>query len=83
MPRKPCRRCSPPSPPWAPLGRFALGDRDPLHAYPDGFLDLHISHTNPGPDREPNWLPAPTGPLGITLRLYAPHPQVLDSRLAS
>ncbi|TCJ93795.1 DUF1254 domain-containing protein [Nocardia alba] len=60
------------------LNRYALGDRDPLTYNPDGSLDIHISHKNPGPDHEPNWLPAPTGPMGITLRLYAPNAEALD-----
>ncbi|WP_280231799.1 DUF1254 domain-containing protein [Nocardia cyriacigeorgica] len=60
------------------LNRFAIGDRDELRNNPDGSLDIHISHTNPGPDHESNWLPAPLGPLGITLRLYAPHIAALD-----
>ncbi|MFF0479526.1 DUF1254 domain-containing protein [Streptomyces sp. NPDC004284] len=60
------------------LNRFALGDRDPLTYNPDGSLDIHISHHDPGPDRRTNWLPAPLGPLGITMRLYAPSPQALD-----
>jgi hypothetical protein len=63
-----------------PLGRFALGDRDPLVYNPDRSLDLYLRHGSPGPDKEANWLPAPDGPLGITMRLYAPRPEVLDGR---
>ncbi|MET9883359.1 DUF1254 domain-containing protein [Streptomyces sp. NPDC006430] len=61
------------------INRFALGDRDDLvYDQQDGSLTIYISQHNPGPDREANWLPAPSGPLGITMRLYAPEPEVLD-----
>ncbi|MDY6999787.1 MAG: DUF1254 domain-containing protein [Actinomycetota bacterium] len=60
------------------LDRFALGDRDDLTYNPDGSLDLLLQHANPGPDKESNWLPAPLGTLGVTMRLYAPRREILD-----
>jgi hypothetical protein len=59
------------------LNRFAIGDRDPLRYNDDGSLDLYLQHANPEAQRETNWLPAPTGPLGVTMRLYAPEQRVL------
>jgi hypothetical protein len=41
---------------------------------------LYLQHGNPGPERQANWLPAPIGPLGITMRLYAPKQEALDGR---
>lgn len=60
------------------LDRFAIGDRDSLSYDADGSLELYLQHANPGPDKESNWLPAPLGPLGITLRLYAPAGAILS-----
>jgi hypothetical protein len=39
-----------------------------------------MQNASPGADKESNWLPAPKGPLGITMRLYAPRPEVADGR---
>ena len=60
------------------LNRFALGDRDNLTYNADGSLEVYMQHDSPGVDKESNWLPAPRGPLGITMRLYAPKIEVLD-----
>jgi hypothetical protein len=55
-----------------------LGDRDALRFNPDGSLDIYIQRDNPGGDKESNWLPAPEGAMGLTMRLYAPRDEALD-----
>jgi hypothetical protein len=60
------------------IDRFAIGDRDALSYNDDGSLDILVQHARPDEARVSNWLPAPPGPLGITMRLYAPEAQVLD-----
>lgn len=64
------------------IDRYAIGDRDDLKHNADGSLDIYIQRESPGADKESNWLPAAAGPLGITMRLYAPKAQVLDGRWA-
>lgn len=45
---------------------------------PDGSLTIYIQHNSPGPEKEPNWLPAPEGPFQMFLRLYWPKAEALD-----
>jgi hypothetical protein len=61
-----------------PIGRHALGDRDPMRAAPDGTLDIYIQHDDPGDERRANWLPAPAAAFSLSMRLYHPKPPVLD-----
>jgi hypothetical protein len=39
-----------------------------------------VESTSPGPDKEPNWLPAPAGPFTLYMRLYSPKPEALDGQ---
>jgi hypothetical protein len=65
-----------------PSGRYTIGDRTPgLELGADGSLELTLSHDEPAPapDGAPvNWLPVPSGPFVLMLRLYLPQAEVLD-----
>lgn len=61
-----------------PLDRYAIGDRDALKHNDDGSLDIWIQHDSPGADADSNWLPAPSGPFNVFLRVYEPKPEMLD-----
>ncbi len=60
------------------LNRFAIGDQSNLTYNEDGSLDIYLQHDSPGLDKESNWLPAPTGPLSVYMRLYSPRREALD-----
>ncbi|MDX2133929.1 MAG: DUF1254 domain-containing protein [Saprospiraceae bacterium] len=61
-----------------PINRYAVGDRSNLKTNADGSVEIYIQHDNPGKDKESNWLPAPTGPFNLLMRVYWPKPGMLD-----
>jgi hypothetical protein len=63
-----------------PLDRFALGSASDLGYGDDGSLEILVQHEDPGGAGTRNWLPAPSGPFSLCLRLYAPHAEALDGR---
>jgi hypothetical protein len=63
-----------------PLERYNIGSNDKLVTNPDGSLDVYIQHQEPGKDKEANWLPAPSGPFTLVLRIYWPKQEVVDGR---
>jgi len=46
----------------------------------DGGVTLYVQHDTPGADKEANWLPAPSGPFFLAMRLYWPKPEALDGK---
>ena len=64
-----------------PIDRYSIGDRTPGLVYnKDGSLDIYIQHDSPGPDKESNWLPAPTGDFDLSMRLYGPDDSILSGK---
>jgi len=64
-----------------PLNRYTLSARNDLKKSADGSVDLYLQNEHPGPDKESNWLPAPTGKFILMLRLYWPKetpPSIID-----
>ena len=60
------------------IGRYSIGDRTPgLRVAADGSVTLYLQHEPPGLDKEPNWLPAPSGEFRPIMRMYQPRQSVL------
>jgi hypothetical protein len=55
-----------------PLNRYTLSARNALKKNADGSVDLYLQNENPGPEKQSNWLPAPTGEFIPMPRLYWP-----------
>jgi hypothetical protein len=65
-----------------PLNRYLINSATlpDLKRDADGGVTLYIQHDSPGKDKESNWLPAPSGPFLMFLRLFWPKPEALDGR---
>ena len=64
-----------------PIRRYSIGDRTAGLLYnPDGGCDIYISHTAPEGEKVRNWLPAPPGPMRLSLRAYLPSEELLERR---
>ena len=65
-----------------PLNRYLINSAmlPSLKRDDDGGVTLAIQHADPGADEQANWLPAPTGPFFVVMRLYWPKPDALDGR---
>jgi hypothetical protein len=65
-----------------PLNRYLINSPmlPDLKGDVDGGLTLYIQHDSPGKDKESNWLPAPSGPFLMFLRLFWPKPEALDGK---
>ncbi|MFJ6417364.1 DUF1254 domain-containing protein [Paeniglutamicibacter sp. NPDC091659] len=65
-----------------PLGRYLINSLmlPFLARDPDGGLTLTIQSDSPDEDRKGNWLPAPTGPFMIAMRLYWPKDEALTGQ---
>ncbi len=65
-----------------PIQRYAIGDRTAgLQRAADGSFDIWLQREAPtDAAARAHWLPAPAGPLQLTLRAYVPKPELLQGR---
>lgn len=64
-----------------PLNRYVINSPmlPGLKLDAHGGLTLLIQHDSPpGNEKESNWLPAPSGPFWMAMRLYWPKPEALN-----
>jgi hypothetical protein len=63
------------------LRRYSLGTKNKgLNYGADGSLTLYVQADSPGPDKESNWLPAPTGDFSLYVRAYWPQAPVTSGK---
>ena len=65
-----------------PLNRYNVSSRTKFATNADGSIDVYLQNESPGPEKEANWLPAPTGKFVLMLRMYYPrteNPSILNN----
>ena len=65
-----------------PLDRYLLNSPmlPQLQRDADGGLTLLVQNASPGKDKEANWLPAPSGPFFVAMRLYWPKEEAIEGK---
>ena len=62
------------------INRYSIGDRTPgVKKNEDGGTTFYFQNESLGPDKESNWLPTGSGAWFTVLRLYIPHPEVVNA----
>jgi hypothetical protein len=60
-----------------PIDRYSIGNRTPgLKFAKDGSLTIYLQHAKPDQEQQSNWLPTPSGPFYLSMRLYGPRQEV-------
>ena len=60
------------------LPHLSVASRDGLRRNRDGSIDIYVQSGSPGRARQLNWVPVPSGPFELVLRLYAPQNAASD-----
>lgn len=65
-----------------PINRYLINSPmlPQLKRNTDGSLTIYIQKDSPGEGKEPNWLPAPDGPIYLVMRLYWPKETALKGK---
>ena len=68
-----------------PINRYLLNSTmmEQFKKDQDGSLTFHVQAKSPGRVLEANWLPAPTGPFYLMIRLYGPEATALEGKWAA
>lgn len=63
-----------------PINRYLINSPmlPDIKKNPDGSITLYIQKDSPGAEKEPNWLPAPNGPIYVVMRVYWPKESALN-----